>query len=171
MYVKKTNSETDITALWWTAVWSWFIKINTKFRGKWDFISGVCLWELKNKALILLVNPERDPQGCLLKQECENAEFVWKLKRAFEKAAVSTAVCLQESFQVTVLKRVNYRAELFKAGLRQPRVSARFEFRFESLKSSSVLILLVYQLMIFGSKNNGEMIRENAFEHKKTNAG
>ena len=39
-----------------------------------------------------------------------------ELKRGFEKEAVSTAVCLQESFQVTVLKRVNYRAELFKAG-------------------------------------------------------
>ena len=37
-----------------------------------------------------------------------------------------------------------FRAELFKAGLRQPRVSARFEFRFESLKSISVLILFVY---------------------------
>ena len=37
-------------------------------------------------------------------------------------------------------------AELFKAGLRLPRVSARFEFRFESLKSISVLILFVYKL-------------------------
>ena len=63
------------------------------------------------------------------------------------------------------------RAELFKAGLGQPRVSARFEFRFESLKSSSVLILLVYRLMIGSSKNNGEIIRENAFEHKKKKPG
>ena len=54
------------------------------------------MWELKNKALILLVNPECDPQGCLLKQECDIAEFVWELKRGFEKAAVSTVVCLRE---------------------------------------------------------------------------
>ena len=47
-------------------------------------------------------------------------------------------------------------AELFKAGLRQPRVSARFEFIFESLKSISVLILFVYKLMIGRSDNNGE---------------
>ena len=45
-------------------------------------------------------------------------------------------------------------AELFKTGLRQPRVSARFEFRFENLKSISVLILFVYKLMIGSSKNN-----------------
>ena len=45
-------------------------------------------------------------------------------------------------------------AELFKAGLRLPSVSARFEFRFESLKSISVLILFVYKLMIGSFKNN-----------------
>ena len=54
-------------------------------------------------------------------------------------------------------------AELFKVRLRSPRVSARFEFRFESLKSISVLILFFYKLMIGSSKNNGE----NAFEQKK----
>ena len=43
------------------------------------------------------------------------------------------------------------RAELFKAGLRKPRVSVRFDFRFESLKSISVLILFVYKLMIGSS--------------------
>ena len=32
----------------------------------------------------------------------------------------------------------------------------RFEFRFESLKSISVLILFVYKLMIGSSKNNRE---------------
>ena len=53
-------------------------------------------------------------------------------------------------------KDVLPRAELFEAGLRQPRVSARFEFRFESLKSISVLILFVYKLMIGSSKNNRE---------------
>ena len=46
-------------------------------------------------------------------------------------------------------------------------VSARFEFRFGSLKSISVLILFVNRLMIGSSKNNREIIRENAFEHKK----
>ena len=53
-----------------------------------------------------------------------------------------------------MLCHVNTWAELFKAVLRQPRVSARFEFRFEGLKSISVLILFVYKLMIESSKNN-----------------
>ena len=35
-------------------------------------------------------------------------------------------------------------------------VSARFEFRFDSLKSISVLILFVYKLIIGSSKNNRE---------------
>ena len=47
-------------------------------------------------------------------------------------------------------------AELFKAGLRQPRVGARFGFRFESLKSVSVLNLFVYKLKIGSSKINSE---------------
>ena len=54
---------------------------------------------LKKKCSVVLVNPESVLgylQGYLLKQECENTEFVWELKRGFEKAAVSTAVCLQE---------------------------------------------------------------------------
>ena len=46
-------------------------------------------------------------------------------------------------------------AELFKAGL-LPRVSARFEFGFESLKSILVLILSVYTLMIGSSKHDRE---------------
>ena len=62
-------------------------------------------------------------------------------------------------------------AELFKAGLRLPSVSARFEFRFESLKSISVLILFVYKLMIGSFKNNREIIPENAYEHKKKKPG
>ena len=56
-----------------------------------------------------------------------------------------------------------YRAELFEAGLRLPRVSARFEFRFESLKSISVLILFVYKLMIGSSKNNRENYPRKTF--------
>ena len=43
------------------------------------------------------------------------------------------------------------RAWLFKAELRDPRVSARFEFRFESLESISGVILFVYKLMIESS--------------------
>ena len=59
--------------------------------------------------------------------------------------------------------RLNFWAELFKAGLRQPRVSARFELRFESLKSISVLILFVYKLMIGSSKNNRENYLRKCF--------
>ena len=40
------------------------------------------------------------------------------------------------------------KAGLFKAGFRQPRVSAKFELRNESLKSKFSLILLVNKLMI-----------------------
>ena len=54
-------------------------------------------------------------------------------------------------------------AELFKDGLRQPRVSARFEFRFESLISISVLILFVYKLMIESSKYNRENYPRKCF--------
>ena len=55
------------------------------------------------------------------------------------------------------------RAELFKAELRQPRVSARFEFKFESLKSISVLILFVYKLVIESSKYNRENYPRKCF--------
>ena len=47
----------------------------------------------------------------------------------------------------------------------------RFEFRFESLKGISVLVLFVYKLMIGSSENSTENIQENAFEHKKKNPG
>ena len=63
---------------------------------------------------------------------------------------------------------MSFWAELFKAGLRQHRVSAKFEFRFESLKGISVLVLFVYKLMIGSFKNSTQkIIRENAFEPKK----
>ena len=61
------------------------------------------------------------------------------------------------------IHKLSYWAELFKAGLKQPRVSARFEFSFESLKSISVLILFVYKLMIRGSKNNREHYPRKCF--------
>ena len=51
-------------------------------------------------------------------------------------------------------KDVLPRAKLFEAGLWQPRVSVKFQFRLESLKSISVLILFVYKSMIGNSKNN-----------------
>ena len=51
-------------------------------------------------------------------------------------------------------------------------VSARFEFRFESLKRISVLILfVVYKLMIERSKYKRENYPRNAFEHKKEEPG
>ena len=55
------------------------------------------------------------------------------------------------------------RAELFKAGLRWPRVSARFEFRYESLKTISVLILFVCKLIIESFKNNRENYPRKCF--------
>ena len=47
----------------------------------------------------------------------------------------------------------------------------RFELRFESLKSNSVLILFVHKLIIGSSKNKRENYQENAFEHKKKKPG
>ena len=47
--------------------------------------------------------------------------------------------------------------------LAEKMVSARFEFRFESLKSISVLILFVYKLMIGSSKNNRENYPRKCF--------
>ena len=55
------------------------------------------------------------------------------------------------------------RAELFKAGLRQPRVSAIFEFRYEGLESISILMLFVYKLMIGSSKNSTENYPRKCF--------
>ena len=54
-------------------------------------------------------------------------------------------------------------AELFKARLRKPRVSARFEFRFESLKRISVLIFFICKLMIESSKYNRENYARKCF--------
>ena len=45
---------------------------------------------------------------------------------------------------------------MFEARLRQPRVSAKFELRYESLKSKFSIILLAFNLMIGYSKKNGE---------------
>ena len=52
-------------------------------------------------------------------------------------------------------------AGLFKAGLNSSKVSAKFEFSFESLKSKFSLIQLI------GSSSMEKAIRENTFEQKK----
>ena len=61
--------------------------------------------------------------------------------------------------------------ELFKAGLSWPRVSARFEFRFDSVKSISVLILFVYKLIIGRSKNNRENYPRKCFWTQEKETG
>ena len=67
---------------------------------------------------------------------------------------------------------MSFWAELFKAGLRQPRVSAKFEFRFESLKGISVLVLFVYKLMIGSFKNSTENYPRKCFwTQEKKNPG
>ena len=48
------------------------------------------------------------------------------------------------------------RAELFKAGLSSPRISVKFEFRYESLKSKFNFIIFAYNLIIGCSKKNRE---------------
>ena len=58
-------------------------------------------------------------------------------------------------------------AELFKAGLRYPRVSSKFEFRYESLKSKFSLIIFVNNLLIGYSKKNRENCPRNASDEKK----
>ena len=49
-----------------------------------------------------------------------------------------------------------FRAGLFKAGLSQPRVSAKFDFIYESLRSKFSCILFAYNLMIGCSKKKRE---------------
>ena len=48
--------------------------------GDWDFVSGVRLWELKNKTKIELVNPVSVPVRSRLR-EGKNAGFVLDLKQ------------------------------------------------------------------------------------------
>ena len=56
----------------------------------------------------------------------------------------------------TVMDTFYARAGLFKAGLRKPRVTAKFEVRYESLKSKFSLILFNYNLMTGYFKKNIE---------------
>ena len=46
-----------------------------------------------------------------------------------------------------------------------------FEFKFESLKSISVLILFVHKLMIGTCKHNRENYPRKCFEHEKKKPG
>ena len=64
-----------------------------------------------------------------------------------------------------------FRAELFKAGLRWPRVSSKFEFRYESLKSKFSWILFVNSLMIGYSKENRENCPRKCFWWKEKRPG
>ena len=50
-------------------------------------------------------------------------------------------------------------------------VIAKFELKYESLKSKFSLILFAYNLMIGYSKKNKEIIRESAFDSKKKKPG
>ena len=61
------------------------------------------------------------------------------------------------------LKRAAAWAGFFEAGLRYPRVSAKFELKYESLKSKSSLILFTYNLMIGYSKKNRENYPRKCF--------
>ena len=55
---------------------------------------------------------------------------------------------------------------------RKPRaIGAKFELRYESLKSKFSLILFAYNLMIGYSKKKEKIILEGAFDKKKTNPG
>ena len=76
---------------------------------------------------------------------------------------------LAKSLPLILEISATYRAELFKAGLRKPRISARFEFRYESLKSISILILFVYKLEAL--QITEKITGENGFEHKKRKPG
>ena len=61
------------------------------------------------------------------------------------------------------LKRAAAWAGLFEAGLRYPRVSTKFELKYESLKNKSSLILFTYNLMIGYSKKNRENYPRKCF--------
>ena len=54
-------------------------------------------------------------------------------------------------------------AELFIAGLKLTRVSAKFEFRHESLNGKFSLTLFVYNLAIVYSKNSREIYPRGCF--------
>ena len=59
------------------------------------------------------------------------------------------------------------RSGQLKAGLRSPRVSAKFEFRYGSLKSKFSLILFSYNLKSGCSKKNNEIYSRKCFSTKE----
>ena len=61
-------------------------------------------------------------------------------------------------------------AELFKAGLRYPRVSSKFEFRYESLKSKFSLIIFVNNLRLATLKRIEKIVREMLLMKRKREA-
>ena len=64
----------------------------------------------------------------------------------------------------TPLEGVTFQGPVVQSWVKIPRVSARLEFRFESLKRISVLILFVYKLMIGSSKNSTENCPRKCFQ-------
>ena len=64
----------------------------------------------------------------------------------------------------SAINRINhYLGRVVQSWVKITQVSARFEFRFESLESISVLILFVYKLMIGSSKNSTENYPRKCF--------
>ena len=63
------------------------------------------------------------------------------------------------------------RTGLFKEGLSQPRVSAKFDFRYETLRSQFSFILSAYNLIIGCSKKKRGNYPGNTFEQKKEKPG
>ena len=90
-----------------------------------------------------------------------SARSVWTNSNGF--AARASGFLFLLSIIFPSIQTLQSWAELFKAGLREPRVSAMFEFRYESLESISVLILFVYKLMIGSSKNSTENYPRKCF--------
>ena len=92
-----------------------------------------------------------------IKQEYFQAKIVSKIRIFIWAGKAKSAKKTEIGCEWIRIQGVATWARLFKAGLRYPRVSAKFEFRVESLNSKFSLILFVYNLMIGYSKK----IREN----------
>ena len=63
----------------------------------------------------------------------------------------------------TLQLKINSWAGLFEAGLGYPRVSARFDLRYESLKIKFSFVIFAYNLMIGYSKKNRENYSRECF--------
>ena len=73
------------------------------------------------------------------------------------------ALYIQSPINLTKLINLVARARSFKAGLRYPRVSERYEFGYESLKGTFSLILFVHSLITVRSKKNKENYPRKCF--------